>query len=561
MMKSLLRPTVPLALLLSLVLTCLAPRLSMASTSHSVITGIVFSAATSQPIFGAKVSTLNQSYTTGSNGKFIFFLPAGHYAFTATAQGYKHKNPDEEEYKYFVDIENGSVRSFNFSLHPLPLQSVTPNWGEIGTDLEVSIKGTGFDENTRMAMYLDAGNQMEIKPITIISNTELEVTLPSPQVTGSYTLRVFNATQSNELPGAVTFSAKGQKKHPKAIIVAGGGNQTSNLLWEVTKRNAHAAYKALVEQGFDKKNIKLFSDEANDHTLIDVDENGLFDDELYPPILDQVEDAVTNWAKDGDALILYLVDHGDNKKNFFLDLTLPFPEGTLSANQLAGWLNTLQATMRGRVIVVNEFCYAGSFVKPLMVPEGSNFQRVTITSSSALENTLMEGENTFGYKFWEKISNGKTVGETFTEAQKMVLNWQHPWLDGNGNGIANEPNEGNLSRHLGTYQVSYYITGFAKDRNGADMEVPSLPMSSTVVTGSGVDKYEPDNSPEEASTIILNTSTAQRHSFYEPGDKDWVKFYGIENETYTLEAKKLGSNNDVQIDLFNDSTFGVVISV
>jgi hypothetical protein len=44
----------------------------------------------------------------------------------------------------------------------LKLESVYPTLGELGKDLQVTLKGTGFDENTRVSMYPDSGNKRSI---------------------------------------------------------------------------------------------------------------------------------------------------------------------------------------------------------------------------------------------------------------------------------------------------------------------------------------------------------------------------------------------------------------
>jgi hypothetical protein len=47
---------------------------------------------------------------------------------------------------------------------------------------------------------------VEIIPVTINSETSISVTLPSPDMPGNYTLRVFNSEENSELAGAVNFS-------------------------------------------------------------------------------------------------------------------------------------------------------------------------------------------------------------------------------------------------------------------------------------------------------------------------------------------------------------------
>ncbi len=46
---------------------------------------------------------------------------------------------------------------------------------------------------------------VEIDPVTVDSETSISLTLPSPQIAGRYTLRIFNENENHELPGVVNF--------------------------------------------------------------------------------------------------------------------------------------------------------------------------------------------------------------------------------------------------------------------------------------------------------------------------------------------------------------------
>ena len=50
----------------------------------------------------------------------------------------------------------------NYTFAQLSIDSVYPNAGNIGQSLNVTVKGTGFDENTRLSMSLDTGNTRHI---------------------------------------------------------------------------------------------------------------------------------------------------------------------------------------------------------------------------------------------------------------------------------------------------------------------------------------------------------------------------------------------------------------
>jgi len=65
------------------------------------------------------------------------------------------------------------------------------------------------------------------------------------------------------------------------------------------------------------------------------------------------------------------------------------------------------------------------------------------------------------------------------------------------------------------------------------------------------DTYEEDNSPAKAKVIILNDTELQRHNFHETGDEDWIKFYGLEGESYSIQADNVGADCDVVISLYD----------
>jgi hypothetical protein len=95
----------------------------------------------------------------------------------------------------------------------------------------------------------------------------------------------------------------------------------------------------------------------------------------------------------------------------------------------------------------------------------------------------------------------------------------------------------------GTYQVSVY----AKDVEGNI----SLPKETTICYVVCSDDYEVDDTYDKASIIILNSDTAQRHNFHAAENEDWIKFYGIAGQTYSILASNLESNCDIVLELYD----------
>jgi len=59
----------------------------------------------------------------------------------------------------------------------LKLESVYPTLGVLGKELEVTLTGTGCDENTRVSMYIDAGNKRDIIGSVDTPGDALDVTV------------------------------------------------------------------------------------------------------------------------------------------------------------------------------------------------------------------------------------------------------------------------------------------------------------------------------------------------------------------------------------------------
>ena len=65
--------------------------------------------------------------------------------------------------------------------------------------------------------------------------------------------------------------------------------------------------------------------------------------------------------------------------------------------------------------------------------------------------------------------------------------------------------------------------------------------------------YEEDDTLYQAHIIVLNEATSQEHSFHDVGDSDWVKFFGLEGEEYTVAVKDAGADCDAVIELYDEN--------
>ena len=220
----------------------------------------------------------------------------------------------------------------------------------------------------------------------------------------------------------------------RAIVVAGGGPYPGNNLWDATQTCANFAYRTLALQGYTKENIHYLTSDTD----LDLDNNDELDDVDGDATNANLKHSITTWAAGSESLVLYLVNHGGNN-TFRMSGT-----ETLSATELDSWLDTLQAGMPGKLIVIYDACESGSFL-PVLTPP-SNRDRIVIASTSPEESAyfVSQGMVSFSNYFWTHIFNGSDVKEAFTLARDSIqytTNYQHPRMDANGNGVSNEADD------------------------------------------------------------------------------------------------------------------------
>lgn len=418
----------------------------------------------------------------------------------------------------------------------------------------------------------------------------------------------------------------------KAIIVATA--DLTDPAWPAIQRSAVHACEALLLQGYQKQNIKLFSPVTFSACV----------DFTYSPTLSNLYYYLTAWAAvNAQDVVVYLLGSGS-----LGSLRLSNTE-TLSAETLDAWLDQLQNSTGLRVILIYDANYSGSFLPELKPPVGS--QRIVISSAGENEAAYFSanGDVSFSLFFCSQVLNGATVYNAFAYAKNAIsfLNEQNvvsfscyrqtPMLDDNGNGLGNEQVDGALARTcrigtgivladdaptiatagteetilngetatliwaqavIGTHPIvrvwavitppsfcpgqpggatgalpivelatynstqnryegtydgfyantsgSYTITIYAMDAEGNI----STSKNTSVYQAAGPDIYEVDDTYLQANLIAVIYSPAQRHNFHESPDPDWVTFYGLAGETYTIEAGNLGGLCNPVLELY-----------
>jgi sugar lactone lactonase YvrE len=330
---------------------------------------------------------------------------------------------DNNGYVYVVDWFNGRIQKFTSN------GEFTSKWS-----IQIYPRGIVFDNNS--SIYVSCRG--DIKKFTL--NGELimsfgdygsnpgQISEPTDlQIHPNGNIYIVD-TYNNRIQ---VFKKVTIENQSKAIVLAGGGSYPGNNLWDATQLSANFAYRTLTYQGFTKNSIYYLTSDTD----LDLDSNGELDDVDGDATNANLEHAITSWASDAEDVVLYLVNHGGDG-TFRMSGT-----ETLSALDLDSWLDQLQGVIPGKVTVIYDACESGSFISELTPPSGKD--RVVISSTSPGESAyfVTQGSVSFSNFFWTHIFNGLDINEAFdlaTQSIGQATDYQHPLLDTNGNGTANE---------------------------------------------------------------------------------------------------------------------------
>ncbi|MEZ4866387.1 MAG: C13 family peptidase [Caldilineaceae bacterium] len=219
----------------------------------------------------------------------------------------------------------------------------------------------------------------------------------------------------------------------QALILVGGSYKNPDSLQENINHVTNAVYAYFRASGYSGADITYLTNDASV-----VNRNGA-------ATLEALQAAITVWAKTrlriGGALTLYLMDHGDEDK-FYLDNA---QSQVLTPQQLDGWLDQLEAAVPElKITVIIEACHSGSFIDGDQSISKDEPNRLVLTSTS---DTLLAYASANGAYFSDlmvaTLEQGYSLHNSFRATYGAVRELsqllQEPWIDGNGNGIPNEP--------------------------------------------------------------------------------------------------------------------------
>lgn len=260
------------------------------------------------------------------------------------------------------------------------------------------------------------------------------------QRTGTFYIRLSNFdadVSGNHVSYEVSIDELRTTAASGALILMGGRFRMGDRLQPNIHYVTDDVYKFYKSRGFLDENIFYL---ATDPSLPGYD---------APATLANLQTAITSWAAsrvgDGSPLTLYFMDHGEIDI-FFVDE----PNGQqLSPELLDSWLDQLEAKTNGlHTTIIIEACHSGSFI--VGEKRVSQPGRLTISSTN-LENVAYASRQgaQFSDRFVGQLRLGSNIYTSFWSAHNAVnrlYRLQEPWIDANGNGIPNEPEDRNAAR-------------------------------------------------------------------------------------------------------------------
>ncbi len=282
--------------------------------------------------------------------------------------------------------------------------------GGIAVSASGEVYVTEFMDNPRIKIFDD--RQMFVESIGSQGSSPGQVIFPSGMAFDSKGALYVVDTGNNRIQKFVRGQPSMNEKLRKAIILAGGGRSKgsyTNLIWNETEKLSKNARYALINHGFQKEDIKFLT--AGD-IKSDLDQNGKPDDFEYAS-LDNLEQAITQWAVDADNVVIYLIDHGGPGIFAIND------KETLKEVQLTAWVNILNEKIPGKVTLIIEACKSASFLQPL----ANKIKRINLISSTNADqpNTVSNGGlNSFSFFFWSAINYGNDLQKAYRAGKQGI---------------------------------------------------------------------------------------------------------------------------------------------
>lgn len=333
---------------------------------------------------------------------------------------------------------------------------------------------------------------------------------------GDNVIEITALDEASNASAVKTLTVKRQGNAQGAVLIVAGRNETNSLQTNIYNA-ANRAYRIFKTAGFSDDAIYYIAP-----TQQDADKDGLTDDvDTTPANPTALQNAIVTWANGkvgpGQPLFVYMIDHGFEDK-FCVD---GCATGAITPALLNEWLNTLEAsTGVDQVTVVIEACLSGSFITRAGGADANSLAkpgRVIITSTSDNKNAYASAEGAyFSDAFFSCLADSGHLKACFDQGAAAVAATgveQVPWLDDNGDGLANG-NDGTVAQNRVVTRffssIRPQITGAALERQGANGT-----LTATIEEGAeAIDIvwaaiYPPSFQEPDGVTLNLNVPTVR----------------------------------------------------
>jgi len=263
----------------------------------------------------------------------------------------------------------------------------------------------------------------------------------APPADDVYYVRLRNATPSvygEQVGYQLSIRALAPNTGANALLIVAGKLQEDDPLQPNIYNVTNAVYKLARENGCSADQIAYLAPDVN----LDADGDGTSD---VTDVANRtnLKNAITSWAAgrvgSEQSLTLYFMDHGGYDK-FYLNGGSEFITPTL----LSDWISQLEASAPGaEVNIIMDACQSGSFIDPAEKVSGPGRMVIASTAPNALAYASQSGAE-FSDALLNALAQGSGLKTAFDEGQWAVSQAhpdQTPWLDSNGDGIPNEPED------------------------------------------------------------------------------------------------------------------------
>jgi hypothetical protein len=288
---------------------------------------------------------------------------------------------------------------------------------------------------SKFAQSFSPGVRLDITPTATapiyLRLRNVEATVGSANVTYQVAVRPFNQVRA-------------ATNENRAVIVVGGSFNNPDRLQKNINHVTDAVYNYFRAAGYGAADITYLSSDPS------------LTNRTGPATVAALQNAITVWANQrltvGGQLTLYLMDHGDADK-FYLDNA---NSQVLTPQQLDSWLDQLEAAIPElKLTVIIEACHSGSFINGEQSISKDEPGRLVLTSTN---EQLLAYASTGGAYFsdfmvatWQQGYSLHSGFKASYAAVRELSNFlQEPWLDGNGNGVPNEPADITLASQRNT---------------------------------------------------------------------------------------------------------------